>query len=54
MVDMKDLRAHAAESEAANASSVAQNTGGGKNGLGSVGIKEKTEMAGKGDMTSRE
>jgi len=54
VVDMKDLRAHAADSEAANASSVAQNTGGGKNGLGSVGIKENTEMAGKGGMTSRE
>ncbi|TVY14313.1 hypothetical protein LARI1_G007392 [Lachnellula arida] len=54
VVDMKDLRAHAAESEAANASSVAQSTGGGKNGLGTVGIKERTEMAGKGDMTSRE
>ena len=51
---MKDLRAHAAEAEAGNASSVAQNTGGGGNGLGSVGIKEKTELAGKGDMTSRE
>jgi uncharacterized protein len=54
VVDLKELRAHAAESEAGNASSVAQNTGGGGNGLGSVGIKEKTELAGKGDMTSRE
>ncbi|TVY31869.1 hypothetical protein LSUB1_G008819 [Lachnellula subtilissima] len=54
VVDLKDLRAHAAESEAANASSVAQDTGGAKNGLGSVGLKERTEMAGKGDMTSRE
>ncbi|TVY26742.1 hypothetical protein LHYA1_G004718 [Lachnellula hyalina] len=54
VVDMKDLRAHAAESEAANASSVAQDTGGGKNRLGSLGVKERTEMAGKGDMTSRE
>lgn len=54
VVDMSDLRKHAAEAEAANAGTVAQGTGGGGNGLGSVGLKERTDLAGKGDMTSRE
>lgn len=55
VVGMEELRKHAAEPEAGNASTVAQSTGGGGNKLGGgVGVKERTELAGKGDMTSRE
>lgn len=49
-VSMADLKKFAAEPEAANASTVAQSTHGGMGGA----IKQRTELAGKGDMTSRE
>lgn len=46
---------YAAEPEARNSSNVPQgrnNAEPGKGGVGSVETKEKTELAGKGDMTS--
>jgi len=50
VIDIKDLKMYAAETEAANASNVAQSR---KGGLGGA-IKETTELANKGEMTSRE
>lgn len=50
VVDLKDLKMYAAETEAANASNVAQSRKGGMGGA----IKETTELANKGEMTSRE
>ena len=52
-VSLEDLRAHAAEPEVGNASNVAQGRNGNGNGIGSVPIKERTELASKDDMTSR-
>lgn len=49
-VKLEDLKKYAAESEAGNASNVAQSRKGGMGGA----IKERSELAGKGDMTSRE
>ena len=50
VVSMEDLKHHAAEPEVGNASNVAQSRKGGMGGA----IKERTELAGKGEMTSRE
>jgi len=50
VVDLKDLKLYAAETEAANASSVAQSTHGGLGGA----VKQRTELADRGEMTSRE
>jgi hypothetical protein len=50
IVGYEDLKKFAAESEANNASNVAQSKKGGMSGA----IKERTELAGKGEMTSRE
>ncbi|KAG0652007.1 hypothetical protein D0Z07_0927 [Hyphodiscus hymeniophilus] len=50
VVGLEDLKKFAAEPEAGNASNVAQSRRGGMGGA----IKERTELAGKGDMTSRE
>ena len=49
-VSMADLKMFAAEGEAANASTVAQSTHGGLGGK----IKQRTELAGKAEMTGRE
>jgi hypothetical protein len=48
VVSMEDLKKYTAEPEAANASSVPQDT---KDGLGGA-IKEMSELAGKDEMTS--
>ncbi|KAL3422124.1 hypothetical protein PVAG01_06280 [Phlyctema vagabunda] len=54
VVGMDILRKYAAEPEVGNASTVAQSaTGKSVPGVG-VKMKEKTELAGKGDMTARE
>jgi hypothetical protein len=50
VVSMEDLKNHAAEPEVGNASNVAQSRKGGMGGA----IKERTELAGKEGMTSRE
>jgi hypothetical protein len=50
VVEMRDLKKYAAESEVGNASNVAQSRKGGMGGA----IKERTELAGKGEMTGRE
>jgi hypothetical protein len=50
VVAMEDLKKYAAESEAGNSSNVAQSRSGGHGGA----VKERTELAGKGDMTARE
>lgn len=50
VVSMEQLKKHAAEQELGGPSQVAQDTKGGMGGA----IKERTELAGKGDMTSRE
>lgn len=50
VLSMEDLKKHAAEPEVGNASNVAQSRKGGMGGA----IKEKTELARKDDMTSRE
>jgi len=50
VVSMEDLKKHAAEPEAGNASNVAQSRKGGMGGA----IKERTELANKGEMTGRE
>ena len=53
VIDMKDLKENAAETEAGNASNVAQSRSG--NAFpGGVNTKERTELAGKKEMTSRE
>jgi hypothetical protein len=49
VVSYEDLKKFAAETEAANASTVAQSRKGGMGGA----IKESTELAGKGEMTSK-
>ncbi|PMD20770.1 hypothetical protein NA56DRAFT_671064 [Hyaloscypha hepaticicola] len=46
VVDIKDLKRYAAESEVGNASNVAQSRKGGK-------IRDRTELAEKGEMTGR-
>ena len=50
VIGMEDLKKFAAEPEAANASNVAQSRKGGMGGA----IKEKTDLAGKGQMTNQE
>jgi len=50
VVEMRDLKKYAAEGEVGNASNVAQSRKGGMGGA----IKERTELAGKGEMTGRE
>jgi uncharacterized protein len=50
VVSMEELKGHAAEMEVGNASTVAQSR---KWGLGAA-IKERTELAGRGEMTGRE
>jgi hypothetical protein len=50
VVSMEELKSHAAEMEVGNASTVAQSRKGGMGGA----IKERTELAGKGEMTGRE
>ncbi|KAF8848560.1 hypothetical protein BDZ45DRAFT_753683 [Acephala macrosclerotiorum] len=50
VVSYEELKKHAAEPEAWNASNFAQSRKGGMGGA----IKERAELAGKGDMTSRE
>lgn len=50
VVSMEELKRHAAEPEAGNSSNVAQSRKGGMGGA----IKERTELAGKGEMTGRE
>jgi hypothetical protein len=47
---MEGLKDHAAEMEVGNASTVAQSR---KWGMGGT-IKERTELAGRGEMTGRE
>lgn len=49
VVDIKDLKRYAAESEVGNASNVAQSRKGGMGGK----IGERSELAGKGEMTGR-
>ncbi|RAL68191.1 hypothetical protein DID88_008898 [Monilinia fructigena] len=49
-VSLEDLKKYAAEPEAANASTVAQSRKG-NNGPGGVPTKERTELAGAGEMT---
>jgi uncharacterized protein len=50
VVEMRDLKKYAAEGEVGNASNVAQSRKGGMGGA----IRERTELAGKGEMTGRE
>lgn len=50
VVGMDDLKKFAAESEAGNASTVPQSR---KGGLGGA-VKETSELAGKGEITSQE
>ncbi|KUJ08863.1 uncharacterized protein LY89DRAFT_724851 [Mollisia scopiformis] len=50
VVGMEDLKKYAAEPEVGNASNVAQSRKGGMGGA----VKERTELAGKEGMTSRE
>ena len=50
VVGLEDLKKFAAEPEAGNASNVPQSRKGGMEGA----IKERSDLAGKGDMTSRE
>ena len=50
VIGLGDLKKYAAEPEANNASNVAQSRQGGMGGA----IKERTELASKDDMTSRE
>jgi hypothetical protein len=50
LVSIEDLKNHAAEPEVGNASNVAQSRKGGMGGA----IKERTELANKGEMTRRE
>lgn len=50
VVSFEDLKRFAAEPEVGNASTVAQSRKGGMGGA----IKEKTDLARKDDMTSRE
>jgi hypothetical protein len=50
VVGYEDLKKYAAESEAGNSSNVAQSRKGGHGGA----IKERTELAGKEDMTARD
>jgi hypothetical protein len=50
VVSMEELKSHAAEMEVGNASMVAQSRKGGMGGA----IKERTELAGRGEMTGRE
>ena len=50
VVEMRDLKKYAAEGEVGNASNVAQSRKGGMGGA----IRERTELAGRGEMTGRE
>jgi hypothetical protein len=50
VVSMEELKRFAAEPEVGNASNVAQSRKGGMGGA----IKERTELANKGEMTSKE
>jgi len=50
VVNMEDLKTHAAEPEAGNESNVAQSRRGGVGGA----IKERTKLVNKEEMTSRE
>ena len=50
VIGMEDLKKYAAEPEVGNARNVAQSREGGMGGA----IQERTELAGKGEMTSRE
>jgi uncharacterized protein len=50
VVEMRDLKKYAAEGEVGNASNVAQSRKGGMGGA----IRERTELAGKGEMTGGE
>jgi len=50
VVEMRDLKKYAAEGEVGNASNVAQSRKGGMGGA----IRERTELAGTGEMTGRE
>ena len=54
VVSMHELKEHAAEGEAANASTIPQSAKGRNNYPGSVGTKTRTELAGKGEMSSRD
>jgi 16S rRNA U1498 N3-methylase RsmE len=50
VVSLQDLKKHTMESEVGNVSNVAQSRKGGMGGA----IRERTELAGKGEMTGRE
>jgi hypothetical protein len=49
-VDMEDLKKYAAEPESKNGSNIALD----RKGVIDSAIKERTELAGKGEMTSKE